>query len=196
MISLQELKQKLLDGEVITVGYNSSYADAGFSFEDHGCYSDTSYGVYYDDGKYHIHPMHFSDDGDCIDGEENIADSFDDVVYFLRRTELKDCPIILPFGKFCFDKNVIRADDYGDHGLLKTFSGTIFVLADDFLSSNFFDGRTWKAGFFKVTGYFYSDGRLCNYDHYVPVDDVEFIMLRGHIFKFASRGNVFALDNL
>ena len=109
--SLDELRDKLLDGLYIVVGMDQNDADTEVSFSDDGRYSHTDYEASYEDGVgFTVQGWLVSDDGAEEEGERTDFDTFEELVDWLNGKNFDECYVTLSQSRAVKENNPLTLD--------------------------------------------------------------------------------------
>lgn len=148
--SLDELRDKLLDGLYIVVGVDQKDADTEVSFSDNGYYSHTNYEASYEDGiGFTVQGWLVSDDGAEEEGERTDFDTFEELVEWINGKDFDECYIKS-------DKDTSLTEDVGADNLYALFTNAYEKIASTYAAEinklhpihrNTFDNYTIDSSF-------------------------------------------------
>ena len=109
--SLDELRDKLLDGLYIVVGTDQKDADTEVSFSDNSHYSHTNYEASYEDGVgFTVQGWLVSDDGTEEEGERTDFDTFEELVEWINGKDFDECYVTLLQSRAVEENNPLALD--------------------------------------------------------------------------------------
>lgn len=109
--SLDELRDKLLDGLYIVIGMDQKDADTEVNFSDNSRYSHTNYEASYEDGVgFTVQGWLVSDDGAEEEGERTDFDTFEELVDWINGKTFDECYVTLSQSRAVKENNPLTLD--------------------------------------------------------------------------------------